>query len=145
MTLISANMRKISKEATHEIIEKFVDLNAKYKLVLYGVVVQERTAGGGNNYKEMGFEIDSDPRNENLHQEPHFGAEIYWGKNPNKDPSGSEPWRVGTRDFKMHAETVPTAAPYHRHQTGYTDKTETRVEWKENNTFRVQYWTIHLQ
>ena len=140
-------MRRICREATHEIIGKFVDLNAKYKLVLYAVVVQERTAGGGNNLKEMGFEIDSDPENKSkkIKQEPHLGAEIYWGKNPNKDPTGTEPWRVGTRDFKMHAETVPTAAPYHRHQTGFTDKTETRVEWKENNTFRLQYWTIHLQ
>ncbi|KAF8692828.1 hypothetical protein AX14_002376 [Amanita brunnescens Koide BX004] len=143
-TLISAVLRKICKEATQEIIGKFVDLNSKYKLVLYAVVVQERTQGGGNNYKEMGFEIDSDPENPKLKQAAHLGCEITWGKNPFKDPAGTEPWRLATRDFKMHAETVPTAAPFHRHQTGFKDKTETRVEWREDKKYRLEFWTIHL-
>ena len=92
----------------------------------------------------MGFEIDSDPENPKLKQAAHLGCEITWGKNPFKDPAGTEPWRLATRDFKMHAETVPTAAPFHRHQTGFKDKTETRVEWREDKKYRLEFWTIHL-
>ena len=60
----------------------------------------------------MGFEIDPDPENKlpGFNQEPHFGAKIGWGKSPDGEHTGSEPWRFKEKGFKMHAETIKQAA-----------------------------------
>jgi len=132
-------MRKVCLEVVVPLIESFANRNKDHRVVENGIIVQERKAGG-DKYKEMGFEIDSDPPNETLKQKAHFGAEIYWGKDPNRDHPGEEPWRFSIRGFKMHAECLKETAPYWRHQDKYT---ETEVgpdsELKEK-IYRVEKW-----
>ena len=145
--LISTKMREVCIKHVDYMIDHFANLNkdTNVKLVQDALIVQERIAGG-SNYKEMGFEIDSDPKNENLKQLPHIGAEIYWGTSPTAEHTGSEPWRFKDRDFKMHAETIKQNAPFWRHQPGFTSKTERPPTlWEYGQDYRIEFWRIRLQ
>jgi hypothetical protein len=150
--LISAKMREVCLKHVGYMIDHFGNLNAdkNVKLVQDALIVQERTSTGGTNYKEMGFEIDSDPKNEALKQLPHFGSEVYWGTSHNAEHTGNEPWRFKVRGFKMHAETVKQVAPYWRHQTDASGnllpvKTERLPTlWEDGQNYRIEFWRIRI-
>ncbi|KAF8333676.1 hypothetical protein F5887DRAFT_676523 [Amanita rubescens] len=136
---ITGTMRKVCIEVVGPIIDSFATRNKDNKVVENGIIVQERKEGG-DKYKEMGFEIDSDPANTTLKQAAHIGAEIYWGKDPNRDHPGEEPWRFGIRGFKMHAETLKETAPYWRHQEGYKETEVGPATELKEKIYRVERW-----
>jgi hypothetical protein len=138
--LITGTMRKVCIDAVGPLIESFANRNRDHRVVENGIIVQERKEGG-DKYKEMGFEIDSDPKNDSLKQKPHFGAEIYWGKDSKRDHTGEEPSRrVGTRGFKMHAECLKETAPYWRHQDKYTETEVGPERDVKEKIYRVERW-----
>jgi hypothetical protein len=136
---ITGTMRKVCIDVVVPIIETFAKRNRDERVVENGTIVQERYEGG-DKYKEMGFEIDSDPENKSLGQKPHIGAEIYWGKSATRDHPGDEPWRFSDRGFKMHAECLKETAPYWRHQEGYKEtEVGPQTELRDKN-YRVERW-----
>jgi len=135
---ITGTMRKVCIETVGPLIDSFANRNRDNRVVENGIIVQERKPG--DKYKEMGFEIDSDPLNKARDQKAHFGAEIYWGKDPNRDHPGEEPWRFGTRGFKMHAECLKETAPYWRHQDKYTETEVGPEKEMKEKIYRVERW-----